>query len=290
MSRIFRIQNSITDRSSESVTRYFHDVNRYRLLSADEEVKLARRIKDGGEEARKAREQLINANLRFVVSVAKSYNSDVLEFSDLISEGNLGLIKAVETFDETRGFKFTTYAVWLIRQAISAAVNRNSGSLRLPNNKLKILRDYRRMQDAIMQKEGREITVGEFCVAYGIDSDEMAQMLESSAKTKRLSDTLTDDGDTTYGDLIASGDATDAGTDYESMVSDIKDVMERLLSGREIDVVMGRLGMGGRQKTYEEMAACLGIGRERVRQLYHDALQKLKDSPYKMILMAHLAA
>ena len=281
---------TITDRKSDSVARYFHEVNRYKPLSSDEEAELARIIRRGSADAMAARERLVNANLRFVISIANTYKSTSLDFSDLISEGNIGLVKAADRFDETRGFRFISFAVWWIRQSIMAALDKSNTTLRLPNNQQKILREFRQMQKDMLQAEQRPISVDEFCEVSGYDYDSVVRVLESSAKAVKLDDCLGDDSDSTYMDFLVSDSVTDASLDKESRRHDLMRAIDMLLTEREALVLKGFYGIGCTAMSYEEMADMLNLSRERTRQIIVSAISKLRGSQYASRLKMHLAA
>lgn len=274
----------------DTVAMYFHDVKRYDCISAEKEVELVRIIREGGASAEKAREQLINANLRFVISVANQYKSSVLELSDLISEGNMGLIKAVEQFDDTRGFKFTTYAVWWIRQHIMKAISNTNSTLRVPQNKQTILRQYYQMLDDVMQKEHRSITIDEFCEVSGYSYDTVSELLQTSFKAVNIDSTLSEDSDTTYGDFLASDSATDADLDAESLTADLQFIMKHVLTFREAFVLKKMYGLDDKPMTLAEISEEINVSRERVRQISVSAIEKIRKSPYASTLALHLAA
>lgn len=283
--------NTITNRSNESVAIYLRDIKHFSPLSAEEEAELARIIREGKKkEAEAARKQLIEANLKFVVSVANQFHSPILELSDIISEGNLGLISAAEDFDETRGFKFITYAVWRIRQSIQEAVERTSTTFRLPHNHMNTLRMFRRMQDDVLQKEGRELAVDEFCDITGIDYTIMRRILGSTIGTMKMDDVISDEGRATYGDFLASESSADSSLDNDSLHADILYVMAHCLSDRESFIVKSKLGIGVTEMSLGEIAETMGLSHERTRQIYNNALQKLRNSPYSASLAMHLAA
>ncbi|MBR4365639.1 MAG: RNA polymerase sigma factor RpoD/SigA [Bacteroidaceae bacterium] len=281
---------TITDRSSDSMNYYLKEIRRSKPLTPEEEAELARTIREGGREADKARERLINANLRFVVSVANKYHSTILEISDLVSEGNYGLIKAVDHFDESKGVKFTSYAVFWIRQAILEALYDFNTIFRLPQEKQKILKQYLEMDEDIQLKEGRHITIYEFCEVSGYDYDVVAHVLESNTVVKCFEDQLGNDDHATLGDIIPSNSITDSNLDKESLYEDIIDVMNHLLTTREAFVVMNVMGIGCKPMAYEELAEKINLSRERTRQIFHKAIDKLRKSPYSLGLRNHLAA
>lgn len=282
--------NTITDRSNESVQRYLKEVSRIDRISMDEEVDLARIIQRGGPDAIEARDKLVKANLRFVVSVANQFKSSTLDLGDLISEGNLGLIKAAEMFDDTKGFKFITYAVWWIRQSIMAAVANQSGTMRLPSNQQKILNRYHQFQQDMLQREERTITIDEFCEVSGYDYDRVANALGASGKPVCMDERLGEDSDTTYGEMLASDSVNDAALERESLRQEIDNVFRHLLTGREAFVLRNLYGLGCEPMSLDEVALHLNISRERARQLSLSSINKLRVSPYSSHLLEYLAA
>ena len=281
---------NFTDRSSLSMALFLKEIRQTKPLSAKEEVDLASTSRKGGKNALKARERLIKANLRFVVHIANEYQSKFLDASDLVSEGNYGLIKAVEHFDETKGFKFSSYAVWWIRQVISAAVSDYSTTFRLPQNMKAILKQYRDMDKDMLNKEGRHITIDEFCEVSGHHYDKVAHILQAKAQTLHIDDHFSDDKETTLGDFIATDIVTDSNLDKESLRIDIQNVMNHLLTNREAFVVKSVMGIDCKPMPYEQVAEVINLTRERTRQIYHQALEKLRNSPHSSTLRKHLAA
>lgn len=233
---------------------------------------------------------MIRANLRFVVSVANQYKSPVLELSDLISEGNIGLIKAAERFDDTKGFKFISYAVWWIRQSIMGAISDNSPACRMPQNQQRVLRQYRQMQQDMLQVEQRTVSVDEFCEVSGLDRDLVVRVLETANRPVNMDEQVNDDGEATYADFLSSDSASDAGLDRESLRIDIIDVLDHLLTDREKFVVKHYFGLGCKQMSLDEIAEEIGLSRERTRQLNISALSKIRQSPCASRLTMHLAA
>lgn len=283
--------NTITNRSNESVAIYLRDIKHFSPLSAEEEAEMARIIREGKKkEAEAARKQLIEANLKFVVSVANQFHSPILELSDLISEGNVGLIGAAKDFDETKGFKFITYAVWRIRQSIQEAVERTSTTFRLPHNHMNTLRLFRRMQNDVLQKEGRELAVDEFCDITGIDYTTMRRILGSTIDTKKMDEVISDEGRATYGDFLSADNSADSNLDTDSLHMDLLDLMAHCLSAREEFVVKSRLGIDCPEISLGEIATVMGISHERTRQIYNNAMKKLRLSPFSASLTTYLAA
>lgn len=283
-------KQAITDRSRESVTLYLRDLNKHQGISVEEEAELAQLIRRGGPEALEARNRLIQANLRFVVSVAKSYQSQTLELADLISEGNIGLIKAAELFDETKGFKFISYAVWWIRQSILAAVEKASTTLRLPQNQQSILRQFHQMQADMYQKEQRPLSIDEFCEVSGQDPERVSQILSSTAKPMKMDEKVSEGSDTTFGEFLASDSVSDSSLEMESLRYDLNDLIDHVLNPKEAFIVRHHYGMGTQAQSLEDIAFQLHISRERARQLCCNAIDRIRTSPHAKKLLAYLAA
>lgn len=287
----FKISNnSITSRDSICVSNYLREVSHIELLTPDEEAQLAYIMNKGGREGEKAKDMLVKANLRFVVSVAKSFRNSGLELSDLISEGNIGLMKAAETFDVTRGFRFLSYAVWWIRQSISSAIIKCGSIVRLPSNQHNIYSDYLAMREETMQTEGRELSAEEYAEMNNISAYTMTNIMKAANKANSLDAKMGDDSDTTYLDMLASGNSTDRSLDTESMSTDIKRVIEAVLTPKEAYVVCHYFGLGHPQMTFDDIAAQIGLSRERTRQVNKKAIEKLRKSSSALQLVNYLAA
>jgi len=282
--------NTITDRSKETVAMYLREISRMERITVEEEADLARAIRRGGPDATEARDRLIKANLRFVVTVANQYKSQSLELADLISEGNIGLIKAAEMFDDTRGFKFISYAVWWIRQSIMSALVNNSSVMRLPSNQHKILRQFQQLQQDILQKEERQLTVDEFCEVSGYDYNQVARVIESSIRPMCMDERMSDDSDTTFGEMMASESACDSNLEKESLKEEIMNLFEQLLSSREAYVLKHLYGIGCAPASLDEISENLNLSRERTRQISIAAIRKIRHSVYALRLAEFLAA
>ena len=276
--RQFKNTRSITMRNNISINNYLNEVNRYPMITVDEEVILARKIKQSGIEADKARQRLVEANLRFVISVANQYRQPDMDLSDLISEGNIGLIKAAERFDDTRGFKFISYAVWWIRQSISSAICENGRIIRLPLNQQALLNMYSILLQETMQTEQRKPTVAEFAEFANISEDKAAILIEQNAKIQSMDATLSEDTDTSIGDLVSSGSKTDESLDKESLHQDIIDVLNHILSAKEKEILMRSFGINCKEEGLEDIGLAFGLSRERVRQIRDKALCKIRRS------------
>ena len=241
--RQFKNTKNITERSNISVNNYLKEVSRYPLITVDEEVILTQKIRQGGKEAEKARQRLVEANLRFVISVANQYHQHNMDLSDLISEGNIGLIKAAERFDETRGFKFISYAVWWIRQSISSTIYENGRIIRLPLNQQALLNMYSILLKETMQTEQRKPTTAEFAEFANISENKAGILIEQTAKTLSM----------------------DA-------------ILNHILSAKEKEILMRSFGINCKEEGLEEIGFSLGLSRERVRQIREKALCKIRRS------------
>jgi RNA polymerase primary sigma factor len=276
--RQFKNTKNITERSSISVNNYLKEVSRYPMITVDEEVILTQKIRQGGKEAEKARQRLVEANLRFVISVANQYHQHNMDLSDLISEGNIGLIKAAERFDETRGFKFISYAVWWIRQSISSTIYENGRIIRLPLNQQALLNMYSILLKETMQTEQRKPTTAEFAEFANISENKAGILIEQTAKTLSMDDPLSEDTDTSIGDFVSSGSKTDESLDKESLHQDMTAILNHILSAKEKEILMRSFGINCKEEGLEEIGFVFGLSRERVRQIREKALCKIRRS------------
>ena len=276
--RQFKNTKNITERSNISVNKYLKEVSRYPMVTVDEEVILAQKIRQGGKEADKARQRLVEANLRFVISVANQYHQPNMDLSDLISEGNIGLIKAAERFDETRGFKFISYAVWWIRQSISSTIYENGRIIRLPLNQQALLNMYSILLKETMQTEQRKPTTAEFAEFANISENKAGILIEQTAKTLSMDDPLSEDTDTSIGDFVSSGSKTDESLDKESLHQDMTAILNHILSAKEKEILMRSFGINCKEEGLEENGFAFGLSRERVRQIREKALCKIRRS------------
>jgi RNA polymerase primary sigma factor len=276
--RQFKNTKNITERSNISVNNYLKEVSRYPLITVDEEVILTQKIRQGGKEAEKARQRLVEANLRFVISVANQYHQHNMDLSDLISEGNIGLIKAAERFDETRGFKFISYAVWWIRQSISSTIYENGRIIRLPLNQQALLNMYSTLLKKTMQTEQRKPTTAEFAEFANISENKAGILIEQTAKTLSMDEPLSEDTDTSIGDFVSSGSKTDESLDKESLHQDMTAILNHILSAKEKEILMRSFGINCKEEGLEEIGVAFGLSRERVRQIREKALCKIRRS------------
>jgi len=285
--RQLKISKSITNRESLSLDKYLHEIGKYNLITAEEEVELARKIKSGD---RKAIELLTRANLRFVVSVAKQYQNQGLSLPDLINEGNLGLIKAAEKFDETRGFKFISYAVWWIRQSIMQAINEQSRIVRLPLNQVSSLTKCQKLFAKFEQENERMPSIEELSEMMEIPKEKLSETLNSAGKHMSFDAPFSDDGDGgSLIDVIENKEmpVTDSSLLSESLCTEIERAFGTL-SERESTILRLIYGIGAPETSIEEIGSRFGLTRERVRQIKEKALKKLRGSQKNGLLKTYL--
>jgi len=274
--RQLKITNQITNRNSDSLEKYLYEIGKIDLLNSEEEVELAKKIRNGDQAAL---DRLTRANLRFVVSVAKQYQNQGLSLADLVNEGNLGLIKAAQRFDETKGFKFISYAVWWIRQSIMQAIVEQSRLVRLPLNKVGSFNRYHRTCAQLEQELGREATQDEVATAMGITVEDLREILKNNTRYLSVDAPIGgEDEEGTMLDLIKSGD--DNEPDFELMdVSLRQHIKEALsvISEREALIVSCYYGLNGETPfTLEEIGSKFDLTRERVRQIKERAIRRLR--------------
>ncbi len=283
--RQLKIQKSITNRSSEALDKYLVEIGRAPLIS-----KLAQKIKKGGPEGERAKDKLVTANLRFVVSVAKQYQHQGLTLTDLIDEGNIGLIKAAQKFDETRGFKFISYAVWWIRQSILQAIAEQSRIVRLPLNQVGSLNKINHEINRFEQENQRHPSVSELSEATNIDEDKIGQSLAADGHHISIDAPFQDGEDNCMLDVMPSGDDSraDRQVDHESMAQELDNVLRKVLRDRELVIIKACFGIGEPEMGLEEIGDKLNLTRERVRQIREKSISKLRDSGNAKILMKYL--
>ncbi|MDH3003802.1 MAG: RNA polymerase sigma factor RpoD/SigA [Candidatus Shikimatogenerans sp. JK-2022] len=284
---------------SESLNKYLNEISKIPLLNNKEEIKLAKIIKKGLNKKatkyeklkkNKAQNKLIKSNLRFVVSVAKQYKNQGLSLSDLINEGNLGLIKASLRFDESRGFKFISYAVWWIRQCILQAIADSSRCVRSPTNKIAFLNKVNKISSILEQKLHRQPTIKEIAKYLSVNIKDVEDVLKNSSKHISLDAPLIEGEGINLYDVISSKDTPkpDYKLNQESLKNDIKKCL-KILSKRERNVIILSCGLFGKSiMTFEEISKLFNLTRERVRQIQISAIKKLKNSKKSKILKYYL--
>lgn len=285
--RQLKITKSITNRETASLDKYLQDIGKEELISAEEEVALAKRIKQGDQ---LALEKLCKANLRFVVSVAKQYQNQGLSLPDLINEGNLGLIKAAKRFDETRGFKFISYAVWWIRQSILQALAEQSRIVRLPLNQVGSLNKIKKEASKLEQKYERVPSPDEIAKSMELPEGKVDSTMKISTKYISMDAPLTHDEDSKFLDVFVSDDSPNTDDDLmrESLTREIQRSLSTL-SEKERDVINLYYGIGRNHgMTLEEIGSKFGLTRERVRQIKEKAIRRLKHNSRSRLLKAYL--
>ena len=288
--RQLKITKSITNRSSEALDKYLVEIGRVPMITVDEEIELAQAIRNGGKEGERAKEKLVKANLRFVVSVAKQYQHQGLGLTDLIDEGNIGLVKAAEKFDETRGFKFISYGVWWIRQSILQAIAEQSRIVRLPLNQVGALSKINSEISKFEQENQRRPSVQELSSLTNIDETKIDQTIKADNHHMSIDAPFQEDDDNSMADVLASGEDSraDKQVDYESMSKELDTVLRNVLKDREITIVRECFGIGCHEKGLEEIGDQLGLTRERVRQIREKSIVKLRESGYAKLLIKYL--
>lgn len=286
MMRQLKINVTITSRSSEALERYLQEIGREEMISTDEETELARRIHHNDHDAL---ERLVKANLRFVVSVAKQYQGQGLGLIDLINEGNVGLITAAQRFDETRGFKFISYAVWWIRQSILQAISEQSRIVRMPLNQVGFQSKLTKAIVSFEQEFERRPSVGELAELLDTDVSKVQEALGTNGKKVSVDAPFAEDDSNCLIDIMTDDSApgTDNQMEKESLSSDL-DAALKSLNDRERQVLKMLFGIGRNEMTAEEVANTLNLTRERVRQIKERALRRLREADNIKILMKYL--
>ena len=285
--RQLKIAKQVTNRETASLDKYLQEIGRVDLITADEEVELARKIKAGD---RIALERLTKANLRFVVSVAKQYQNQGLTLPDLINEGNLGLIKAAQRFDETRGFKFISYAVWWIRQSILQALAEQSRIVRLPLNKIGSINKINKMYALLEQSSERAPSAEEIAKELDMTVNDVKESMKNSGRHLSMDAPLVEGEDSNLYDVLRSGESPNPDREliHESLQTEIERALETL-TPREADVVRLYFGLGDQHPmTLEEIGETFDLTRERVRQIKEKAIRRLKHTSRSKILKTYL--
>ncbi len=288
--RQLKITKSITNRESQSLEKYLQEIGKVDLLTPEEEVELAKRIKQGDQSAL---EKLTKANLRFVVSVAKQYQNQGLSLSDLINEGNLGLIKAAQRFDETRGFKFISYAVWWIRQSILQALAEQSRIVRLPLNKVGSLNKINRAFSELEQEFEREPSADELADVLEIPSNEVEMTLGVAARHVSMDAPFVDGEDNSLLDVLENSSTPKTDQELEYLESLRREIERSLstLTDRQKDVIKLYFGIGVEHPmSLEDIGERFGLTRERVRQIKDKAINKLRSASRSKLLKHYLGA
>lgn len=284
--RQLKITKSITNRESASLDKYLQEIGKEELITVEEEVELAQRIKKGDQTAL---EKLTRANLRFVVSVAKQYQNQGLSLPDLINEGNLGLIKAAEKFDETRGFKFISYAVWWIRQSILQALAEQSRIVRLPLNQVGSLNKINKAYSKFEQEHERKPSPEELADTLELPADKVADTLRVSGRHVSVDAPFVDGEENSLLDVLVNSDSPNADRSLimESLAKEIHRALATLTE-RESDIIRLFFGIGCQEMTLEEIGERFGLTRERVRQIKEKAIRRLRHTSRSKLLKSYL--
>jgi RNA polymerase primary sigma factor len=284
--RQLKITKSITNRESASLDKYLQEIGKEDLITVEEEVELAQRIRKGD---RTALEKLTRANLRFVVSVAKQYQNQGLSLPDLINEGNLGLIKAAEKFDETRGFKFISYAVWWIRQSVLQALAEQSRIVRLPLNQVGSLNRINKAFSKFEQEYERTPTPEELAETLEVTKDKITDTLRISGRHISVDAPFVEGEDNSLLDVLVNSDSpkADKALLIESLIKEIERSLSTL-TDRERDIVRSFFGIGCQEMTLEEIGEKFGLTRERVRQIKEKAIRRLRHTSRSKLLKTYL--
>ena len=283
--RQLKITRSITNRESASLDKYLQEIGRQELLTVEDEVELAQRIHQGDQAAL---DRLITANLRFVVSVAKQYQNQGLALSDLINEGNVGLITAAQKFDETRGFKFISYAVWWIRQSILQALAEQSRTVRVPLNQVGTANQVSKAQMKFEQEHERHASAEELAAELDLPIEKVNQALKNSGRTVSVDAPFAEGEDNSLLDVLPNNDSpmADTSLNQESLAREVDRVLQQL-NERDRDILKMFFGIGCQEMTLEEIGAKFDPTRERVRQIKEKAIRSLKG-PRSRLLAAYL--
>ena len=284
--RQLKITKSITNRESASLDKYLQEIGKEELITVEEEVELAQRIKKGDQAAL---EKLTRANLRFVVSVAKQYQNQGLSLPDLINEGNLGLIKAAEKFDETRGFKFISYAVWWIRQSILQALAEQSRIVRLPLNQVVSLNKINKAYSKFEQEHERKPSPEELADSLELPAEKVADTLRVSGRHISVDAPFVEGEDNSLLDVLTNNDSPNADRNLimESLAREIERALATLTE-RESDIIRMFFGIGCQEMTLEEIGERFGLTRERVRQIKEKAIRRLRHTSRSKLLKSYL--
>lgn len=284
--RQLKISKSITNREDSTLDKYLQEITQERLLTAEEEIALARKIKEGDKDAL---QKLTRANLRFVVSVAKQYQHQGLSLPDLINEGNIGLIKAAEKFDDTRGFKFISYAVWWIRQSIMQALADQSRLVRLPLNQVGSVNKINKISNKFEQEFERKPSIAEIAEEINLSQERVSDAIKGNNRHVSMDAPLTDGNDNGLADLLQGNDGQDIDTHLllESLREELK-LSLNILDERERFVIEAFYGINQPEMTLQEIGAKKGLTRERARQIREKAIRKLRKNTQNKLLKSYL--
>ena len=290
--RPLKIYTSITIRTEMSLEKYLTEIDRIPMIRPEQEAELAHQIHSGGRKGAKAKEKLITSNLRFVVSVAKQYQHQGVPLTDLINEGNLGLMAAVDRFDETRGFKFISYTIWWIRQSILQAIANYGNTIRNPQNQIGINNKVKSAINSFVQMHQRMPSVEELCEITSLEADKIKKAIEvnapiTSIDTPRGED---EDGGTMADSIFSTEDAADRHADHESMYTDLILILNSVLDQRERTIIIESYGIGCQERELADIGNDMGLSRERVRQIRNRGIEKIQNCKESKLLLKYLGS
>ncbi len=288
----FKINKNFTNRSEESLSRYLAEISRIPMVSPEKEVELTQMIKKGGKKGEEAKKELVNGNLRFVVSVAKQYQHQGVPLQDLINEGNLGLITAAGKFDDTRGFKFISYAIWWIRQSILQAIAEYSNLVRRPLNQIAISNKIKKATEEFVQKYQRYPSADELSDIISVEIDKIEKAMQANTHVTSIDAPIKEEEATTMADMMPTSSeySSDCKVNHDSMCNDIMQVLTTVLNERERIIIIHSYGIGCPEKGLDVIGNDLGLSRERVRQIRERGLKKVRNSPQSRMLLEHLGS
>ena len=288
--RQLKIATSITNRSEESLNKYLVEISRLPMISPEQEVELAQQIHKGGETGEKAKNKLVTANLRFVVSVAKQYQNQGIPLTDLINEGNIGLITAAEKFDETRGFKFISYAIWWIRQNILKAISDNSNLIRIPPNQIALNNKIKNATNDFLHKHQRYPSAEELSGIISMEIEKIEKALQADAHVASIDAPIIEDESATMAEMLSADSeyASDRQVEHDSLSHDLMMVISSLLNQREKTIIIQSFGIGCPERGLDAIGFDMGLTRERVRQIRERGLEKVRKSGKSRLLLKHL--
>ena len=288
--RQLKIATSITNRSEESLNKYLVEISRLPMISPEQEVELAQQIHKGGKTGEKAKNKLVTANLRFVVSVAKQYQNQGIPLTDLINEGNIGLITAAEKFDETRGFKFISYAIWWIRQNILKAISDNSNLIRIPPNQIALNNKIKNATNDFLHKHQRYPSAEELSGIISMEIEKIEKALQADAHVASIDAPIIEDESATMAEMLSADSeyASDRQVEHDSLSHDLMMVISSLLNQREKTIIIQSFGIGCPERGLDAIGFDMGLTRERVRQIRERGLEKVRKSGKSRLLLKHL--
>jgi RNA polymerase primary sigma factor len=288
--RQLKITQSITNRTDEALDKYLNEISRVPMITPEKEVELAQAIRRGGEKGQQAKDMLVKSNLRFVVSVAKQYQNMGVPLGDLINEGNIGLITAADRFDDTRGFKFISYAIWWIRQSIITALGEYGSLIRKPQSQVAISNKIKTATNEFVQTHQRYPSAEELSELISLEIDKIEKAIQADAYIASMDAPMAEEDGLTMADLLSSDSrySADHKVEYDSMCIELMQVLSSVLNERERMIVVQSFGIGCPERGLEDIGSEIGLTRERVRQIRMRSIEKVRNSSKSRLLLKHL--